>query len=109
MPGLVTACKLDVEGVRASFSFKDISRWAISCSRSLSTSCRRIISFSRLAADRSFEEMLRAGSEIERVGRCGDCAGLLVPWLEKEALRERAEDNSCDSETDWESDLSYNH
>jgi len=52
---------------------------------------------------------VRAGSEMERVGRCGDCAGLLVPWLEKEALRECAEDNSCDSETDWDSDLSSDH
>ena len=105
VPGLVAACKLDIEGVRASFSFKEISRWAISCSRSLSTSCRRVISFSRLAADHSFGETLRVGREIERVGRCGDCAGLLIPWLEKEALRERAEDNSCDSETGWKSDL----
>jgi hypothetical protein len=45
---------------------------------------------------------------MERDGRWGDWAGLLVPWLEKEALRERTEDNSCDSETDWESDLSGN-
>ena len=50
--------------------------------------------------------MLREGREIERLGRCGDCVGLLVPWLEKEVLRERADDNSCDNETDWESDLS---
>jgi hypothetical protein len=45
------------------------------------------------------------GREIERLGRCGDCVGLLVPWLENDVLRERADDNSCDSETDWESDL----
>jgi hypothetical protein len=64
-----------------------------------------MISFSRLAADRSWEETLREGREIERLGRCGDRVGLLVPWLEKEVLRERADDNSCDSETDWESDL----
>jgi len=64
-----------------------------------------MISFSRLAADRSWEETLREGREIERLGLCGDRVGLLVPWLEKEVLRERADDNSCDSETDWESDL----
>jgi hypothetical protein len=67
-----------------------------------------MISFSRLAADRSWEETLREGRESERLGRCGDRAGLLVPWLEKEVLRERADDNSCDSETDWESDLPSN-
>jgi hypothetical protein len=68
-----------------------------------------MISFSRLAADRSWDETVREGREIERLGRCGDCVGLLVPWLEKDVLRERADDNSCDSETDWESDLPRNH
>jgi hypothetical protein len=66
-----------------------------------------MISFSRLAADRSWEETLTEGREIERLGLCGDLVGLLVPWLEKEVLRERADDNSCDSETDWESDLPH--
>jgi len=63
-----------------------------------------MISLSRLAADRSLEETLREGREIERLGLCGDRVGLLVPWLEKDVLRERADDNSCDSETDWESE-----
>jgi hypothetical protein len=53
--------------------------------------------------------MVREGRESERLGRWGDCVGLLVPWLEKEVLRERADDNSCDSETDWESDLPSGH
>jgi len=68
-----------------------------------------MISFSRLTADRSWDEMVREGRESERLGRWGDCVGLLVPWLEKEVLRERADDNSCDSETDWESDLPSGH
>lgn len=69
--------------------------------------------------ERSPEEMLRVpGRDIERFGREydgeGECAlrgecemELLAPWLEKEVLRERAEESSCDSERDCDSDLEW--
>ena len=34
----------------------------------------------------------------------GECE-LLVPWLEDDVLRERAEESSCESDCDCESDL----
>ena len=67
-----------------------------------------MISSSRLATDRSVGETATDGKDIERFGReCpGDCEiELLVPWLDVEALRDLAEDSSCESDTDCESDL----
>lgn len=86
------------------FSLSEISRCAISCSRSRRTSWRRMISFSRLGTERSVGLTVSEGREMERLGRSalvielvGECA-LLVPVLDKEALRERAEESSCESD-----------
>ena len=69
-----------------------------------------MISSSRLATDRSVGETATDGNEIDKLGRewLGECVAemeLLVPWLEVEALRDLAEDSSCESDTDCESDL----
>ena len=48
------------------------------------------------------------GREMDKLGRewFGDSEReLLVPWLEVEALRDLAEESSCESETDCDSDL----
>ncbi len=93
------------------FSRNEISKAAISASRSLNTSCSLMISDSRLATERSLDP----GREIERLGR-GLAKGALLECefdgecellVEKEALRERADDNSCESESDCESDLEW--
>lgn len=91
-----------------SFSSKDFSRVPISVSRSFKTSCKRMISFSRLETERS--PLFRFGREMDRFGRMrGDAdSGLLVPLLvplEKDILRECAEESSCESDTDCDSDL----
>jgi hypothetical protein len=50
--------------------------------------------------------MLIEGIVRDRAERCGDRdMELLVPWLEIEALRDLAEDSSCDNDCDCESDL----
>jgi hypothetical protein len=52
---------------------------------------------------REFSIWLRVDVEYE----CeldGECE-LLVPWLEKDVLRECTDDSSCDSDCDCESDL----
>ena len=99
----------------AAFNDSSKTKSAISASRSFETSCRRIISFSRLAALFPpaeiptpfvlFGRLAGCGAEIERFGREekefeGECEmRLLLPWpLEKEALRDLAENSSCESD-----------
>ena len=85
--------------VRASLN--DASRPEISASRSLRTSCRRIISFSRLDTERSDEPGVGGGGrEMDRFGRGeyefeGECE---LPWLENDVLRKCAEVSSCESD-----------
>lgn len=74
-----------------------------------------MISFSRLDTERSLVVGERLGIEMERFGRrlrvlCADWEldlewELLVPWLEKEALRVCTEESSCESDCDCDSDL----
>lgn len=103
-------------------SFKDSSNKDISASLSLSTSWRRMISCSKEWIDRSrvgdrlgidFEVVDRNptvwrvswGEGNEREWILGDEWELTVPWLEMDALRECAEESSCDSDCENESDL----
>lgn len=49
---------------------------------------------------------LRLAMEMDRLGRCeGEWeTELLVPWLDIEVLRDRADDNSCESDSDCDND-----
>src|SRR6267154_1608532 len=92
-------------GVDCSFSFSEDSRALISASRSLRTSCKRIISFPMLTADRcsvGVLGLLRLERDMDKFGRCdGECeTELLLPWLDTEASRDLAEESSCESESD---------
>lgn len=83
-----------------------------------------MISFSRLCTDLSFgpargevdgteidkfgrgwPTQAAAGSDAEFDGECCEMEPLPVPWLEIEGLRERADESSCESDCDCESDL----
>ena len=82
--------------------FNDCSSIEISFSRSTTISCRRLISASKLCTDRSFWVTLR-----DNEGREGEDIEmeLVVPWLEIEALRDLADDSSCESDKDCDTDL----
>lgn len=101
----VTFCSSGTGFLGFSFSRSDCSRAEISDSRSFSTSCRRIISCSKLCTDLSLGLTLRDNAGREKEDRETE---LLVLWLEIEALRDLAEDSSCESETDCETDLQSN-
>ena len=85
-----------------SFSFSDCSSTVISDSRSLRTSWRRMISCSRLCTERSFG-LTRSDNDGRDLGESE--TELLVPWLDVDTLRDLAEDSSCESDKDCESDL----
>ena len=56
--------------------------------------------------------MLTAERDMERLGREREWereTELLVPWLEVEALRDLADESSCESDTDCCSDLEEMH